>query len=178
MGLDKIITIFILLILVLMLSVVFISMIFFQMVVIIILKYMNLLAIAGELGTMLFTSVAFAGVGKTFSLIGGGNDLKRHDLQMEKCTAARNKWLEDRQNRIDMINNRLKDISVANKKFDEYKRISGKTMIPMREEPKFSQFADKGEDNSFEWIYAIGRICVGGIDWYIWRKKKNDKNTC
>ena len=55
-------------------------------------------------------ATAFGSVSLGFSMLrnDGGKEWKRHDLAEEKLQRARDKWNEDRMERLDFINRRLR----------------------------------------------------------------------
>ena len=74
------------------------------------------------MATLLFTiggavvnALAFSGTNFVFSQLTdhGKEERKRHDLVLEKLQRARGKRNEDRMNRLDFINKRLREASKA-----------------------------------------------------------------
>ena len=69
-------------------------------------KMASLLAIGG---TALVNALAFSGTNAAFSMLGdhGRAEAKRHNLAMEKVAKEREKWSEERQQRLDYLNKRI-----------------------------------------------------------------------
>ena len=60
-------------------------------------------------GAALVNALAFSGTNAAFSMLGnyGRAEAKRHNLAMEKVARAREKWSEERQQRLDYLSKRI-----------------------------------------------------------------------
>ena len=85
-------------------------------------------------GTALINALAFSGTNAAFSMLGdhGRAEAKRHNLAMEKVTKEREKWSEERQQRLDYLNKRIAERKHAARTFanleaagEEYYRVTG-----------------------------------------------------
>ena len=66
----------------------------------------SLLAIRG---TPLVNAAMFSGTSAAFSMLGdhGRGEAKRHNLAIEKVVKEKEKWSEERQQRLDYFNKRI-----------------------------------------------------------------------
>ena len=66
----------------------------------------SLLAIRG---TPLVNAAMFSGTSAAFSMLGdhGRGEAKRHNLAIEKVVKGKEKWSEERQQRLDYLNERI-----------------------------------------------------------------------
>lgn len=110
-------------------------------------------AIAMMVGGALTNALAFSGSNFLFSQLSGSAERKRHNLAMEKLQRERDVWNEQRLERIDFINQKLKKEGHAEKTFksvDEamqaYYALTGEQLY-MSPEPQLSDFLYE-EDNA------------------------------
>lgn len=107
--------------------------------------------IAMMTGGAIVNSLAFYGIPKLFN----SSDQKRHNLAMENLQRDRDSWNESRLQRIDFINEKLKEQNHSEKTFEDvddamraYYNLTGKhfeEMFPLPPEP---QLYDVGPDGS------------------------------
>ena len=111
----------------------------------------SLLAIAG--GAAL-NALAFSGTNFLFSRLSdhGEEERKRHDLAMEKLQKARDKWMKERQQKIDFINERLRKEKQAQEYINDldvgmrlYYEATKQRLPPLSPEPKMSDFYHPSE---------------------------------
>ena len=90
-------------------------------------------------------ATAFGGVSLGSSMLrnDGGKERKRHDLAEEQLQKARDKWNEDRMERLDFLNKRLREqnkarayINNTDEAMVEYYRIFAKKLKPLPPEPQ------------------------------------------
>ena len=72
----------------------------------------TLLAIAGG---ALINALAFSGTNYLFHTLSGDEERRRHNLAIEKTQADQAKWNKERQERLDFINQRLREQNTAEK---------------------------------------------------------------
>ena len=85
-------------------------------------------------------ALAFSGTNFIFSQFGGhGEEMKRHNLEMEKITKERDEYNKQERQRLNFINTTLRDQHHAEKTFsdveeamEEYHRVTGKQLPPLR----------------------------------------------
>ena len=94
-------------------------------------------------------AAVFRGTSLGFSMVkdDGGKEQKRHDLAEEQLQKARDKWNEDRMERLDFINKRLREqnkarayINDTDEAMIEYYQIFAKILKPLPREPQLSNF--------------------------------------
>jgi len=108
-------------------------------------------AIVMMVGGALTNALAFSGSNFLFSQLSGSTERKRHNLAMEKLQHERDLWNEQRLERIDFINQKLKEQGHAEKTFKNvneamqaYYLLTGEQMPS---EPQLSDFLDD-DDNA------------------------------
>jgi hypothetical protein len=113
-------------------------------------------AIAMMVGGALTNALAFSGSNFLFSQLSGSAERKRHNLAMEKLQHERDTWNEQRLERIDFINQKLKKEGHAEKTFksvDEamqaYYALTGEQLY-MSPEPQLSDFLDEDDNTTIE----------------------------
>ena len=74
-------------------------------------------AVALMVGGALTNALAFSGSNFLFSQLSGSAERKRHNLAMEKLQHERDTWNEQRLERIDYVNQKLKEQGHAEKTF-------------------------------------------------------------
>ena len=131
----------------------------------------SLLAIGG---TALVNAVMFSGTSAAFSMLRdhGRAEAKRHNLAIEKVAKEREKWSEERQQRLDYLNKRIAERKHAARTFanlevaeEEYYRVTGHRLSPLRDEPKLSDFYNPSRQrcgncachswNEYRWIVGL-----------------------
>ena len=100
-------------------------------------------------------ATAFGGGNLAFSMLryhGAEKEHKRHDLKEEELQKTRDEWNEDRMERLDFINKRLREknearayINNADEAMLEYYRVFAKKIKPLPPEPKLSDFYHPSE---------------------------------
>ena len=70
-------------------------------------------------GTALVNAIMFSGTSAAFSMLGdhGRGEAKRHNLAIEKVEKEREKWSEERQQRLDYLNKRIAERKHAARAF-------------------------------------------------------------
>ena len=118
-------------------------------------------------------ALAFSGTNFVFSRITdhGEKERKRHDLALEKLQRARDEWDQDRMQRLDFINKRVREknetrpyINNVDEAILEYYRVFAKQIKPLPPEPQLSDFYHPSEaQKSGELLF----VAVGtGIETY------------
>ena len=106
------------------------------------------------IGGTVVNALAFSGIIFVFSRLTdhGEEELKRHNLVLEKLQRARDEWNKDRAKRFDFINKRLCEqnraiayINNADEAMLEYYRIFAKKLKPLPPEPQLSDFHHPSE---------------------------------
>ena len=82
----------------------------------------------------------------------GTEELKRHDLALEKLQRERDEWNRDQMKRLDFINKRLCEkneakvyINDVDEAMPEYYRVFAKQIKPLPPEPELSDFYHPSE---------------------------------
>ena len=106
----------------------------------------TILAVAGVAA---INALAFLGTNYVFSKLSvhGAAERKRHDLAIEQLSKDREKYNEERFNRLDFINRRLCEkqetreyISDMDYGMNEYHRVFGTSLPPLGKEPELSDY--------------------------------------
>ena len=124
-------------------------------------------------GGALINALAFSGTNAAFSLLGdhGGAERKRHDLAMEQLSKAREKYSEERQQRLDYLNKTISQRRHARQTFSDlgaamqaYHEVTSQSLPPLREEPKLSDFYNPSRPRKdAELALVVGGMAAIGI---------------
>ena len=130
-------------------------------------------SIAAIAGGALINALAFSGTNAAFSLLGdhGGAERKRHDLATEQLSKAREKYSEERQQRLDYLNKTISQQRHARQTFSDlgaamqaYHEVTSQSLPPLREEPKLSDFYNPSrEQKDAELALVVGGMAAIGI---------------
>ena len=130
----------------------------------------SLLAIGG---TALVNAVAFSGANAVFSMLGdhGRAEAKRRNLDMEKVAKEREKWSEERQQILNYLNKKITErkhaaLTFANLEVaeEEYYRVTGHRLSPLRDEPKLSDFYNPSRQRKdAEIVLAVAGMSIVGL---------------
>lgn len=129
-------------------------------------------------GGALINALAFSGTNFLFSQFGGHNEeMKRHNEAMEKLTIARDDYNKQRQQRLDFINQTLRDQHHAEQTFSDlgaamqqYYEVTGNQFLPLRE-PKLSDFYNPSrKQKDGEIALIIGGMAIVGVLVYKYSK--------
>ena len=126
-------------------------------------------ALVMMVGGALTNALAFSGSNFLFSQLSGSAERKRHDLAIERLQHERDLWNEQRLERIDFINQKLKQQGHAEKTFknvdeamQEYYLLTGEDIPP---EPQLSDFLDDNDRASIQRgelaIVSVGLLITG-----------------
>ena len=139
-------------------------------------------AIAMMIGGALTNALAFTGSNFLFSQMSSSAERKRHDLATEKLQHERDVWGEERLERIDYINQKLKEQGHAERTFHsvdeairEYYEITGEPISESnqeyewlndtRPEPQLSEFLDDDQKSNLEKgelaLVSVGLLATG-----------------
>ena len=129
-------------------------------------------AVVMMLGGALTNALAFSGSNFLFSQISGSAERKRHNLAMEQLQRQRDVWNEQRLERIDYINQKLKEQGHAERTFKDvdeamqaYYILTGEQLNSMPPEPQLSDFLDENDRTSIQrgelTIVAAGLLITG-----------------
>ena len=119
-----------------------------------------------------FNAFAFAGAGFLFKYLdknGYEDEMKRHNLAMEKLTAAKEKWYENqvaKKNEIELLRQQLSDanadINKTNKALDNLRKITFENRTFTRE-PHESDFYEPSDEMREYQHVAVGLAgLIGG----------------
>ena len=124
-------------------------------------------------GAALVNALAFSGTNAAFSMLGdhGRAEAKRHNLAMEKVARAREKWCEERQQRLDYLSKRIAEQKHAARTFanleaaeEEYYKVTGRRLSPLGDEPKLSDFYNPSRQRKdAEIVLAVGGMGIVGL---------------
>ena len=130
-------------------------------------------SIAAIAGGALINALAFSGTNAAFSLLGdhGGAERKRHDLAMEQLSKAREKYSEERQQRLDYLNKTISQQRHARQTFSDldaamqaYHEVTSQSLPPLRDPPKLSDFYNPSRrQKDAEIALVIGGMSVVGL---------------
>ena len=117
----------------------------------------------------LMNALAFSGTNFIFSQFGGhGEEIKRHNLEMEKIAKERDEYNKQERQRLNFINTTLRDQHHAEKTFsdveeamEEYHRVTGKQLPPLRK-PVLS-YNPSREYKDGEITFTIGGMTLLGF---------------
>ena len=129
-------------------------------------------AVVMMLGGALTNALAFSGSNFLFSQISGSAERKRHNLAMEKLQQERDVWNEQRLERIDYVNQKLKEQGHAQKTFKDvdeamqaYYILTGERLGDMPPEPQLSEFLNENDKTAIQRgelaVVAIGLLITG-----------------
>jgi hypothetical protein len=116
-------------------------------------------AVAMMIGGALTNALAFSGSNFLFSQMSGAEERKRHNIAMEKLQHERDTWNEQRLERIDYVNQKLKEQGHAERTFknvdeamQQYYLLTGESlqMQQMQPEPQLSDFLDEEQNTALQ----------------------------
>ena len=131
------------------------------------------------IGGTLGNALAFTGSSYLFHRLSAdniGTDRKRHDTAIEKLQAAQMKWVHNRQQRIDFINNQLRLERKAETKFTElsnpmreYHEVFGHELPPLPRELVLSDFCTPNNEQHHRELgfIVLSMIGIGGVLYYL-----------
>ena len=101
----------------------------------------------------------------------GKSEQKRHNLAVEREQKDRDEWNKKRQDRLDFINEKLREQNAAHKYLKnldaamlEYYRVTSQRLPPLPPEPQLSDYYHPSEDQkTAELAFIIGGITITGI---------------
>ena len=97
----------------------------------------------------LVNALAFSGTNFIFGQLGdhGKGKMKRHDLAMERFSKGKEEYSRERQQRLDYVNETLRDQRHAKQTFSdlgaamqEYSKATGQQLSLLRDPPKLADF--------------------------------------
>lgn len=123
-------------------------------------------AVVMMLGGAITNALAFTGSNFLFSQISSSAERKRHNLAIEKLQHERDTWNEQRLERIDYINRKLKKQGHAEKTFtdvneamQQYYLLTGEQLSSIPPEPQLSDFLDEEQKLTIE----KGELVIVGV---------------
>ena len=131
------------------------------------------------IGGALANELAFTGSSYLFHRLSADNidaDRKRHNAAIEKLQAAQIEWAQNRQQRIDFINNQLRLERKAETKFTElndamreYHEVFGHELLPLPRESALSDFYTLTDEQHYRELgfIALSMIGIGGVLYYL-----------
>ena len=130
-------------------------------------------SIAAIAGGALINALAFSGTNAAFSLLGdhGKAEMQRHNLAMEQLSKAREKYSEERQQRLDYLNKTISQQRHARQTFSalgaamrEYHEVTGNQLLPLRDPPKLADFYNPSRQRKdVEIALVIGGMSLVGL---------------
>jgi hypothetical protein len=132
-------------------------------------------AIVMMLGGALTNALAFSGSNFLFSQMSGAEERKRHNLAMEKLQHERDIWNEQRLERIDYVNQKLKEQGHAERTFknvneamQQYYLLTDEPILmeQMGPEPQLSDFLDKDQNMALqtgEIAIVVAGVLITGV---------------
>jgi hypothetical protein len=128
--------------------------------------------IAFMIGGALVNALAFSGSNFFFSSLSSSAERKRHDLALEKLQHDRDTWNQARLQRIDYINEKLKEQGHAERTFQDvdnamrvYHELIGDQLEDFPPEPHLYQYLDKDQTNAIQTgeltLVGLGMLGVG-----------------
>ena len=128
-------------------------------------------ALVMMVGGALTNALAFSGSNFLFSQISGAAERKRHNLAMEKLQNDRDLWNEQRLERIDFINQKLKDQNHAQKTYRDvneamqaYYVLTGE-QLEMPPEPQLSDYLHEDDKTAIQntefAVVGVGLLITG-----------------
>lgn len=130
----------------------------------------SLLAIGGA---ALINALAFSGTNFLFGSLSnhGAAERKRHDLAIEHLQKAQQDWVRKRQNRLDFINQRLRQQNAAAKYIKDlddgmrdYYLVTGQKLQPLPSKPVLSDFYHpSAQQQSGEMMFIAGGLGLLGF---------------
>ena len=129
-------------------------------------------AVVMMIGGALTNALAFSGSNFLFSQLSGSAERKRHNLAMEQLQQARDEFNEQRLQRIDFINQKLKEQGHAERTFQnvdqamqQYYFLTGETLPELGPEPHLSDFLDDENKTAIQngelAIIGVGLLITG-----------------
>merc|ERR1711911_466451 len=133
-------------------------------------------AIMKMVGGAVVNAVAFSASSFGFSQINNPQaERKRHDLAIEELQRAKNLWNQKRLERLDYINDRMRQEKNAEQRFNElsvamkqYRKAFGVKLSELPPEPKLSDFYTPSEDqhNSELVFITVSMVGLGAFIYY------------
>ena len=134
-------------------------------------------SVALIVGGALVNALAFSGSNYLFSKLGqsdssdAAEEQKRHDKAVEQLQTAQAAWSKRRTERLDWINNELRDKNRAVQDFHdvsaawrEYTRVTGETLDPLAPEPQLSDFyTPSSVQKDREIVFVVLGMAVTGL---------------
>ena len=124
-------------------------------------------------GGALVNALAFSGTNFIFGQLGdhGKAEMKRHNLAVERLSKAREEYSKERQQRLDFLNKTISQQRHAERTFgdlnaamQEYHKVTGRQLPPLRDEPKLSDFYNSSRrQKDAEIALAVGGMAVVGL---------------
>ena len=136
----------------------------------------SILALAGA---ALINAVAFSGTNFLFSALSdhGAAERKRHDLAVEDLTKARDEWIKKRQQKIDFLNEKLREqneaakyLSNLDEAMQEYYLITKQHLPQLPPKPQLSDFYHPSDQQKQGEILVIS-TGLGLIGFLIYKYK-------
>ena len=130
-------------------------------------------------GSALLNAFSFAGTNFLFSALTdhGAAERKRHDLALEDLQKARDKWMKQRQERLDFINKRLREQNEAAKylsNMDEamktYYLVTKQRLPQLAPEPKLTDYYHPSEGQKTGEIFFI-TTGLAAMGYFVLRSK-------
>ena len=131
-------------------------------------------------GGALANALAFSGTNYLFGQLGDrGEEMKRHNLAMEQLSRARHEFNRQRQQRLDFINQTLRDQRHAEQTFsdfgmamEQYYKVTGNQLPQLRDPPKLNDFYNPSRQHKdSELLLVAGGMVVVGALAYKFSKK-------
>ena len=139
-------------------------------------------SIAMMIGGAVVNALAFTGSNFLFSSISKNQvdeERKRHDLALEKLSAAKSRFERERVKYLDYLNDRMNRQNISKQTFSNidralmtYNEVTNENMqlpVGLRQEPKLSDFYTPSDDQATrEIIFILTGMTVVGYLVYKW----------
>ena len=138
-------------------------------------------AIGMMIGGAVTNALAFTGSNYLFNSLSSSEERKRHNLAMEKLEHDRDKWNQDRLQRIDYINDQLKRQEHAERTFAsvddamrKYYEITEVSLDPLPPEPQLYDYLDEDQTEAIQngelALIGLGMLGTGVLMYnFLWK---------
>jgi hypothetical protein len=124
------------------------------------------------IGAATVNALAFSGSNFLFSALSSSEERKRHNLMVEKLQHDRDTWNQARLQRIDFINEKLKEQGHAQRTFNDvddamrvYHDLIGDQLEDFPQEPQLYQYLDEDQVSTIQTgeltLIGLGMLGVG-----------------
>ena len=129
-------------------------------------------------GGALINALSFSGTNFIFGKLGdhGKEEMKRHNLAMERLSKAREDYTKARQKRLEYINKTMQQQHHAQQNFrnldqamEQYYAVTGYKLSPIKEPLKSDYILQSDDHKEVEiGFIVVGMTLIGGVIVYKW----------